>query len=175
MFANPEKNIAQLGLREGMKVADLGAGTGAYSKAASYHVGHTGHVYAVEVQKDLVNKLDSEIVKWNTKNTECILGDIEKVGGTKIADKSMDAVIISNVLFHSQDKLGLIDEAKRILKKGGRLLLVDWAQSFSGMSPSANHIVSKNHAEDLFVKRGFKALETISAGAHHYGIIFKYE
>ncbi|OGJ11238.1 hypothetical protein A2565_00835 [Candidatus Nomurabacteria bacterium RIFOXYD1_FULL_36_19] len=157
---------------EGMRVADFGAGTGAYSLASSRHVGHTGHVYAVEVQKGLVKKLESEIKEWKVSNVECIWGNIEKLHGTKIADHSMDAVIVANVLFQAEDKIGLIDEASRILKNGGKVLFIDWASSFSGMGPSEEHVVLPNVATDLFTKRGFKFVEKITTNEHHYGIIF---
>lgn len=175
MFSNPEKNVAQLCLIEGMRVADFGAGTGFYSISAGKHVGHTGHVYAVEVQKDLVKKFESEIKELGIKNVECIWGNIEKLHGTKIADHSMDAVIIANVLFQAEDKLGLLDEARRILKKGGKVLLIEWLSSFSGMGPCVNHVVSPEMATDLFTKRGFSFVEKITTNPHHYGIIFSHE
>lgn len=175
MFTNPEQNILHLGLTEGMRVADFGAGTGFYSKACSPKVGYTGKVYAIEVQKELVKKLESDIKSWGLSNIECIWGDIERRGGTKISDRSVDVVIISNVLFQAEDKIGLIDEALRVLKKGGLVLFVDWTDSFGGMGPTIEHIISESTAKELFEKRGFIFLEKISAGAHHYGIIFKYE
>ena len=172
MFTNPEQNILSLGLIEGMRVADFGAGTGFYSKAASGKVGYTGKVYAVEVQKDLVKKLEADIKQWGYTNIECIWGDIERKGGTKIADRSMDAVIVSNVLFQAEDKIGLIDETKRVLKKKGKVLLIDWSGSFGGMGPTEDHVVTENKARELFEKRGFVFERNISAGAQHYGIIF---
>lgn len=175
MFTKPEQNILHLGLKEGMRVADFGAGSGFYSKAASEKVGYTGKVYAIEVQKDLVKKLESEVKHWGLSNVDCIWGDIERRGGTKISDNSMDAIIISNVLFQVEDRIGLIDEARRILKKGGDLLLVDWNESFGGMGPNKENIISENGARKLFESRGFKFLEKISTSEHHYGIIFKYE
>jgi len=175
MFSNPEQNILKLGLREGMRVADLGSGTGAYSLSASKHVGHTGHIYAIEVQKGLVKKFESEIKEVGSTNIECIWGDIEKKNGTKIADHSMDAVIIANVLFQAEDKLGLIDEAKRILKKGGKILFIDWNTSPRGMGPSPFDVVPEDVAKDLFIKRGFKLQEKITTSEHHYGIIFTHE
>lgn len=175
MFSNPEQNILKLGLREGMKVADLGAGTGAYSVAASKRVGHTGHVFAIEVQKDLLKRFESEIKEKDLSNVGCIWGDIEKKHGTKIADGSMDAVVISNVLFQAEDKLGLIDEAKRILKKGGKVLFVDWVESSLGMGPSSMNVIRPDVAIDLFIKRGFKLQERITTNEHHYGIIFTHE
>ncbi|MFA5773193.1 MAG: class I SAM-dependent methyltransferase [Candidatus Paceibacterota bacterium] len=175
MFTNPEQNILHLGLTEGMRVADFGAGTGFYSKAASAKVGYTGKVYAIEVQKDLVKRLESEIKSWGILNIDCIWGDIEKRNGTKISDQSVDVVIVSNVLFQAEDKLGLIDEAKRVLKKGGKVLLIDWSDSFGGMGPTTESVVTESMAKELFEKRGFKLEESISTSAHHYGIIFKYE
>lgn len=176
MFSDPEQNVAQLGLREGMRVADFGSGTGAYAISAGRHVGHTGHVYAIEVQKNLVKKLESEIKESGVLNVDCIWGDIEKKDGTKIADSSMDAVIIANVLFLSEDKMGLIDEAKRILKKDGKVLFIDWQANSDGSSPniglSPNNVISSETATNLFTKRGFKFLEKITTSDHHYGIIF---
>lgn len=175
MLTNPEQNILHLGIKEGMRVADFGAGMGFYSKAVSTKVGYTGKVYAIEVQKNLVKKLESEIKQWGITNIECIWGDIERRGGTKISDGSMDRIIISNVLFQSEDKMGLISEARRILKKDGEILLVDWSDSFGGMGPKSENVITENMAKELFEKKGFKFIEKISTNAHHYGIIFKYE
>jgi ubiquinone/menaquinone biosynthesis C-methylase UbiE len=171
MIAHPEQNIVHLGLKEGMQVADLGSGTGAYVKAARKRVGHTGTVYAVEVQKGLVKKLEDEMKESGISNVQCIWGDIEKEGGTNIASGTLDAAILANVLFQVQDKLGLIDEAKRILKKGGKVLLVDWKES-SPTGPGLHHVVPLTKAEELFHMRGFTSVETISENEYQYGIIF---
>lgn len=175
MFLKPSKSLASFDLREGMRVADFGAGSGTYSREASLRVGHTGRVYAIEVQKDLLKKLEADIKEHRILNIECIWGDIEKKGGTKLSDGSMDRVILANVLFQVSDKLGLIDEAHRVLKKDGLVLLVDWKDSYGGMGPATDHVVSSAKAIELFTKRGFSVLETISVSEHHYGIIFKYE
>lgn len=172
MFSNPEQNVNKLGLREGMKVADFGAGTGLYAKAASKKVGNDGIVYAVDIQKDLIKKLEKEISEWGLSNIKCLWGDIEQVGGTKIGNKLMDVVIISNVLFQVPDKIGLIDEAKRILKDNGKILFIDWMGSFAGMGPSVDHVIKEDKAIELFKSRGFKLLEKITVSDHHYGIIF---
>jgi ubiquinone/menaquinone biosynthesis C-methylase UbiE len=175
MFSNPEQIVAQLGLVEGMRVADLGAGSGFYTKAAARRVGTTGHVYAIEVQKGMLKTLEDDLKKDGIKNVDCIWGDIEKDGGTKIADRTVDRVIISNVLFQAEDKIGLIDEAKRILKKDGQALLVDWTESWSGMGPAPESVVPQEKAEELFKKRGFKIVEVVSTEVHHYGILFRVE
>lgn len=172
MFLNPDKNLAQLGLREGMRIADFGSGLGFYIKSASLRVGITGRVYAIEVQKDLIKTLEADVERAGVKNVECIWGDVERKGGSKLADNSMDRVILSNVLFQVEDKLGLIDEVKRVLKKDGKVLLIDWKDSYNGMGPSSDNIITEEVARGLFTKRGFSVDEHISTTEHHYGIIF---
>jgi ubiquinone/menaquinone biosynthesis C-methylase UbiE len=98
MFANPEENIGRLHLKEGEKVADFGAGTGAYAIAAGKKVGGGGKVYAVEVQDTLLPRIANAAREAGLSNVKTLWGDIEEVGGTAIPDQSVDAVILSNVL-----------------------------------------------------------------------------
>jgi ubiquinone/menaquinone biosynthesis C-methylase UbiE len=175
MFLKPEQTIGLLDLREGMYVADLGCGSGFYTMLTSKKVGINGKVYAIEVQKDYLKKLESEIKEYNISNVECVWGDIEKINGTKLANESMDAVIVSNVLFQVEDKLGLIDEVKRILKKNGKVLVIDLEKPLGGDDKRDHYIVNQQEAENLFNKRGFIVLDKISTLPHHYGIIFKHE
>ena len=106
-------------------------------------------------------------------NIEVISGDLEKLGGTKIKDESVDRVIAANILFMIEDKKSFINEIKRILKHKGAALLVDWAASFSQMGPHPDNVVYKDQAIKLFDDAGFKVEKEISAGAEHYGIIFR--
>lgn len=172
MFSDPEKNVKRFGLREGMYVADLGAGSGYYSIYASRIVGNKGKVYAVEIQQEVLYTLKKEAEKANLSNIEIIWGDVEKPGGTKIKDTSMDAVILSNILFQTEDRNQLVKEAKRILKVGGKILLVDWSDSFNSMGPIDDHVVKEDKAKELFEKFGFTFKQNIDAGSHHYGMIF---
>ena len=131
--------------------------------------------YQSSEQKDLVKKLEAEIKHEGIRNIECIWGDIERRGGTKLLDSSMDVVIVSNVLYQVEDKLGIIDEVKRVLRKGGKVLFVDWNGKAKGIGPTHQNVIDEEKAKELFEGRGFKFEESISTSEHHYGIIFKYE
>ena len=172
MFSDPHQNIEQLGLSDGMIVADLGAGSGFYTFEAAKAVAPTGKVYAIDVQKDLLERLKKEAQRQNITNVDVIAGDIEKLGGTKIREASCDVCIASNVLFMIEDKKGFLLETKRILKQNGRLFLIDWAASFSQMGPNQANIVYKDDAVKLALEAGFESSREIDAGTHHYGIIF---
>lgn len=166
MFADPIKNLKSFGLKENMIVADLGAGTGFYSIAAAGLVPH-GKVYAVEIQKDFLDKIKSKALSAQVKNIETLWGDIEKLGGTKIKEGVVDAVIASNVLFQIGDKEKFIEETKRILRGGGQVLLIDWSTSFGHVEK----VIPKNLAREMFERKGFNFVRDIDAGANHYGMI----
>ena len=171
-FTNPDKNVTELGVYDGQIVADLGAGTGAYTEPLARRVGETGRVYAVEVQKDFLVNIKDAADKHGFKNVDVIWGDIEVSGGTKIKDASVDAVVISNTLFIAEDQQGLIREAKRILKIGGKLLLVDWKDSYGGLGPAKDAIIPGPIAEGMFEREGFVVNKSFDAGEHHYGFVF---
>ncbi|OGI57621.1 hypothetical protein A3B85_02495 [Candidatus Nomurabacteria bacterium RIFCSPHIGHO2_02_FULL_37_13] len=167
MFTDPVKNLKALGLREDNIVADLGAGTGYYSVAAGTMVPR-GKVYAVEVQKDFLTTIKNKAREAHLSNVECFWGNVEKIGGTKIGDNIVDAVIASNILFQVEDRDQFIEEAKRILKSQGKVLLIDWSDSSSlGLLVA----VPKIKAREMFEKKGFIFEREIDAGAHHYGMI----
>lgn len=171
MFTDPVKNLKAFGLREDMIVADLGAGSGFYTIPASVMV-PMGKVYAIEIQKDFLTTIINKAVEAHANNIECLLGDVEKMGGTKLKDKIVDKVIASNILFQVGNKDKFIEEAKRILKPGGELLLVDWSDNKNTVGISLDKIISKNKAREMFEKKGFVWERDIDAGEHHYGIIF---
>jgi ubiquinone/menaquinone biosynthesis C-methylase UbiE len=167
MFTDPVKNLKFFGLRENDIVADLGAGTGYYSLPAAA-MAPRGKVYAVEIDKDFLIAIKNKISYSQFYNIETLWGNVEKLGGTKIGNDVVDAVIASNILFQVEDKEKFIDEIKRILKQKGKVLLVDWSET--SVFP-AKGAVTKNNARLLFEKKGFFFQREIDAGAHHYGMI----
>ena len=167
MFTSPVKNLKALELRDNDIVADLGAGTGFYSVPLGVMV-PKGKVYAVEINKDFLMTIKNKVEEAHLNNVEIIWGNIEKLGGTKIQDSVVDAVVASNVLFQVESKEQFILEVKRILKPEGKALLIDWSES-SIMGGTA--IVPKNKAREMFEKKGFIFERDINAGEHHYGMI----
>lgn len=172
MFSDPQHNVDELGLSDGQVVADFGAGSGFYSIAAAKAVAPRGKVYAVDAQRDLLSRLKNEGQRLHVHNIDVLAGDLERLGGSRIREGVCDVVIASNVLFMVSDRKAFLTEAKRVLKKDGRLLLIDWSASFSGMGPHSSHVLYKDDALKLAREVGFELNREIHAGAHHYGMIF---
>lgn len=171
-FADPRQAILHMGLREGMKVGDLGTGSGHYAFAAAPIVGESGRVYAVDIQEDVLLRLRNEAAHRSIRTIETVWGNFEKRGGTMLKDHSLDAVILSNTLFQLEHKEGAIAEIQRVLKPGGKLLVIDWAGAYGGMGPLPHHVVSEHAAEELFITGGFHKVKGFRAGPHHYSILF---
>ncbi|MDO8482122.1 MAG: methyltransferase domain-containing protein [bacterium] len=172
-FAHPARNVAGMGITPGMKVADFGSGSGAYVLAIAEMLCNSGHVYAIDVQRDLLRRIKNEMHKRGFKNVEVIWGDLERAGGSKIAVGVLDVVLISNLLFQVDEKRVILEEARRILKPQGRLVIIDWSDSFKGTGPRSADVVDKETALSIAVQSGFQLIQEFSAGAHHYGLIFR--
>ena len=173
MFSDPENNVKQFALAPGMQVADFGSGSGFYSMAIARAVAPDGRVFAVDIQKDLLEKLKNGAKQNHLNNIDVIWGDLEHVGGTKLRENSLDAVTICNLFFQIENKDSLCLEAKRILKLNGRVFVVDWAASFGGIGPQEKDVVSKIKMTTIFHDHGFVLDREISAGAQHYGLVFR--
>lgn len=173
-FTNPKKNVENFGIQPGFSVVDLGAGSGMYTIPAAKLVGEGGRVYAVDIQKELLSNIKKEASKENLFNVEVIWGDVEKNGGTRLSDNSIDIAIASNILFQLEDKETFLREIKRILKPGkGKVCVIDWSDSFGGLGPPLKDVVSFEMCKDMFLRSGFELNRTLSdVGAHHYGLIF---
>jgi ubiquinone/menaquinone biosynthesis C-methylase UbiE len=161
-----------MGLREGMKVGDFGAGSGHYARAAAGVVGKEGRVYAIDIQEDLLKHLKLNSHAHLQATIETVWGDIEKPGGSRLKDASLDAVMLANTLFQVEHRFGLLAEIKRVLKPGGLLMVVDWAGSYGGLGPTEEKVVTEHAVEDFFIKGGFHKVKSFRAGPHHYGVLF---
>ncbi len=172
MISDPQTILGQAGIKPNEYIADLGAGTGAFAIAAG-RFAREGKVYAIEVQKDLLGRIKDDAFRAGLTNIEAIWGDIERPGGTKLKEGAVDLVILANVLFQVQNKGALASEVKRILKEKGRVLIVDWKDSFGGLGPTGAMLASAESMKTIFSREGFQSDREIEAGEHHYGIILK--
>jgi len=173
-FIKPEEIVRKnFGIQPGMAVADFGAGSGHYTFAVAENFGDSGVVYAIDVQKDLLEKIKSRAEEDGLKGVEIIWADLDKEEGSRLAGDSLDFAIISNLLFQSENKPAVAKEVWRTLKSGGRAGVVDWSESFGGLGPKPEDIFSKQECEKLFLETGFILEKEFEAGEHHYGLIFK--
>ena len=165
------KIIARLDLKAGMKVADLGCGAkGHFVWPSAKSVGENGVVYAVDILKSALDSIASQSKLQNFTNVTAVWSDIEIYGGAEgIADGSCDAALLINV--HA--KPAMLKEALRTLKKGGKLLLIDWKAIATPFGPPTKDRISAEEAKKRATEFDLELEQEFDAGPHHWGLIYK--
>lgn len=171
-FINPEKVLSQLGIQQGMKIADFGCGHGYFSIPVAKMVGASGRVYAVDVLTEALEAVRSRTQLEHILNIETLRGNLEAARGSKIADGVTDMVLLHNVLFQSQKKNDIIKEAKRVLRPGGILEIIDWFPEKSAIGPQEGWRISADEVRQLAETENFMFKQNFEAGEYHYGLMF---
>lgn len=172
-FMSPEAVITHFHLREGDVVADFGAGAGYFAVLLGKVVGQNGKVYACEIQKGLVDKIGTAAHDAHLTNVYPLWCDLEAVNGTKLADGILDVGLMINTLFQVENKSATLTECARTIRKGGKFIVIDWTDSFGGLGPHPNDVITESRTKELVTSFGFLFERSFPAGDHHYGLAFR--
>lgn len=169
---DPASIIGRLDLRPGMRVADFGCGSGHFTVLVAKLIGEDGKVTAIDVQNAALDSVRAKIKDLKLQNIETVRADLEVPGATKLADGSQDLVLLANVIFQSQKKDAIIREAKRVLKTGGKLVLIEWKKGSGGFGPPDDLRMTDEAIETLVTQEGFEHRKDIDVGQFHHILIF---
>jgi ubiquinone/menaquinone biosynthesis C-methylase UbiE len=112
-----------MGLKPGMDVADIGAGSGLISRLIAQRVAPGGTVYAVDVAKSMVDLIAKTAQEEHITNLKAVLGDPHS---PKLAPNSVDVVCIIDAYHHFEFHEDMLAEIKKALRPDGMLLLIDF-------------------------------------------------
>ncbi|QLJ52795.1 MAG: Arsenite S-adenosylmethyltransferase [Candidatus Fermentimicrarchaeum limneticum] len=164
-------------LREGETVLDLGTGAGIDVFLAANKVGPEGYVIGVDMTEEMIKKANKTAKKHGYKNVEFRVGEIENL---PVEDNSVDVIISNCVINLSPDKLRTYQEAYRVLKPGGRVLISDlvtegelpekirrnsdaWAGCIAGALEKRKYI-------ETIRKAGFRDVKIVSQNTYEPGL-----
>ena len=117
-----EEIVSRLGLKPGMVVADIGAGTGVFSRPLAKGVAPSGKVYSVDVEQGLLDYIAQRAKQENISNIRPVLGKFED---PNIPGKDVDLVFIHDVLHHIEKRQVYLKALANYTKPNARLALIE--------------------------------------------------
>jgi arsenite methyltransferase len=114
--------LADLSLKPGMVIADIGAGSGLFSRPLAKAVAPGGKVYAVDIQQDLLDHINQRDKEENIRNVQTVLGEFDD---PKLAARDVDLAFINDVLHHIQHRAVYLKSLRTYIKPSGRIAIIE--------------------------------------------------
>ena len=172
-FINPQEIVKLLPLTNEMTIADFGCGSGYFSLALAKALKPSGRVIALDIWKPALETLEFRAKLEGLFNIiETKWANLEIPKGSGLPNNSCDLVFMSNILFQVKDKKVIIEEAKRVLKPGGYLVVIEWVPE---KLPNREVLfpISKEDMLSLLEQQGFSLQRELPLGITHYGFLLK--
>ena len=156
--------LAALDVRPGMRVADVGAGTGYFAIPLARAVSPGGEVLAVDVQPEMLDLLRPRVAP----GTPITLVQAEATK-TTLPEASLDLALLANVWHEIDDQRAALAEAARVLKPGGRIAILDWRADLDAPpGPPRDHRVALASVEAALAAAGWTARPPREIGPYSY-------
>lgn len=160
-------------IEEKMKVADLGCGSsGHFVFPCAKIIGKNGTMYAVDILRTSLETVSKMARIENLANIKTIWSNLEIFGATKIEAGSLDVGLLINTLHQSHKRAEILRESARLLKKNGKLVIVEWKNIAAPFGPPTEERVKKEFVDNAVKKLGFSPDDEFEAGPYHYGLIY---
>jgi ubiquinone/menaquinone biosynthesis C-methylase UbiE len=169
-WQKPQALIDALNLHAGMRVADLGAGTGYFSHYLSAAVGNKGTVYAVDVEPNLVVHLRERAEQEKTANVVPIVASPDN---PRLPAASIDLILIVDTYHHIDGRRAYFGRLRRSLTPEGRVAIVDWQKHDLPVGPPAIHKLAREQVVDEMRAAGYVLVEEPDVLPYQYVLIFR--
>lgn len=142
-YQQPDKVIEALDLKPGMVVADVGAGSGYFTRRLAQAVEDTGQVLAVDVEQKMLDYNKQELEKLGV--TDRVKFILAKADDPSLLENSVNMVFLCNVYHHVKHRVNYFEKIRSALKLNGRIVIIDfYHDERSGkLGFSKHHLVSR--------------------------------
>jgi len=171
VFDKKESIIQSLHIKPGMKIADIGAGTGLYTIPFAQQVGEKGLVYAVDISVDFIKNIERRAKHHDLKN---VIGHINNQKEIGLAQNSIELAFICNTYHHFEYPLTTLKSIYQSLLPGGKLVIIDYKRDpKTSSSWVMGHV--RTHKENVIKEVesvGFKLIDDKAILEQNYFLSF---
>ncbi len=171
-WQRPDKVLDYLLIKKGYQVADIGAGTGYFTVLFSKRVGGSGTVYAVDVERRMLDYIKDRAEKKGLHNITEILADRDD---PLLRKSSLDLIFICNTYYNFRNKVQYLKKLKDCLKKGGRLAVIEEKLNSKRDRPPLHKRRAQEKVVNEAIQAGFRLEADIDVLPYQYFLIFNTE
>ena len=158
-----------LGIADGARVADLGAGGGYFTIRLARRVGPQGIVYAEDVQQEMISAISRRVQRQGFTNVRPVKG-LEN--DPRLPARTLDAVLMVDAYHEVKDRVTMLSNLAKALKPQGRLGIVDFKLDGTGPGPSIEERVSPDVVVKDAAQAGLKLIRQEPFLQYQYFLIF---
>ena len=162
--------VDSLPVKTGEVVADIGAGTGYFSRRLSKKVGDRGQILAVDIQPEMLGLLTNEMAKLHITNVVPILGAITD---PKLPAAAVDLVLMVDVYHEFSHPVEMMQNICKSLKPGGRVAFVEFRGEDPEVPIKPLHKMTEAQVRNEMSSQPLEWVETISALPRQHIVIFR--
>lgn len=166
---SPSKLMDALKLRPGMAVADIGAGSGYFTRRIARRIGDNGIVYAVDIQPEMLKILKANMESRGLTNYRLVQGT-EK--DPKLADESVDLAVLVDVYHEFAFPHEMMTGIREALKPGGRVVLVEYRGEDKWVPIKPLHKMTQSQVKKEAAAQGFQWIKTLDVLPRQHILIF---
>ncbi|OAI48231.1 hypothetical protein AYO44_07670 [Planctomycetaceae bacterium SCGC AG-212-F19] len=123
VFTQRKENAAACKLKPGMAVADIGAGTGLFTRLFAKEVGDKGKVYAVDIAPRFIEHIEKSCKDEGIKN---VTGVVCTADNVKLPPKSIDVAFVCDTYHHFEFPFKTVASLHEALRPGGQVIVIDF-------------------------------------------------
>jgi ubiquinone/menaquinone biosynthesis C-methylase UbiE len=150
---NPDLAMRLIRVQRGQTVADLGAGSGYYTRRLARAVGNAGKVYAVDIQQGMLDLLQANLAREKITNVVSVLGAVDD---PRLPADSVDLILLVDVYHEFGQPQTMLQRMKMALKTGGRLVLLEFRGEDPDVPIRPEHKMTKAQVKLELEHEGFK-------------------
>ncbi len=173
VFAKRVEIVAELGLKPGMVIADVGAGTGLFTREFAAKLGRDGRVLAVDISKNFLEHIRRTTREKGLLNVETVLCSDDS---TKLPQDSVDAVFICDTYHHFEYPAKTMTSVRKALKPGGKVYVIDFHRIEGKSSEwTMNHVRAGQEVfEAEILEAGFRRVRQVEGVlSDNYMLVFE--
>jgi len=167
-WQKPISLVGFLGVEPGQTVADLGAGTGYFTRPLSIQVGPAGRVYAVDVEKKMLDHLmqRTDIV------TDRVIPVVASKNDPKLPEGKIDLVVAVDTWHHIEKREAYLKKLQRCLSPEGRVAIVDFREGDLPVGPPPEHKLAREEVVREFEDAGWRFVAESVMLPYQYVLVF---